>query len=263
MSRRVPFLVAVVGVLLVGGAATGTTGATWTGQQQLSSNAVGSGAMSFTTTTPAGVTVLRTATSSATTSFVLDDTSNGKNLRQRVTAQVAGTPTGVTATVGTSCPGAASVQVDTTPTSADVTLCVRVASSLTAVSGTVTLNVSGAQQPSGWSTPVSTVSVPVTVSTATAPAAPVLSCNSPTQNGFRWAAVTGAVDYVVTSSSSQTGPYTDVVTQTQLSYLPTLGGNTTTFWRVRATNAAGSSAASNTVRLTRTGNSYTCATVTP
>ena len=263
MSRRVPLYVAVVGALLVGGATTGTTAATWTGQRQLASNSVGSGAMTFTTTTPAGVTVNRTATSSATTTFVLDDTSVGKKLQQRVTAQVASTPTGVMATVGTSCPGASSVQVDTTPTSADVSLCVRVASSLTAVSGTVTLNVSGAQRPSGWTTPVSTVSVPVTVNTAVAPGAPVLSCNSATQNGFRWPAVAGALDYVVTSSTTQTGTYTDVVTQTQLSYLPTVGGNTTTFWRVRATNVVGSSPASNTIRIVRSGANYTCQAVTP
>ncbi len=259
MSRRLPLYAAVVGALLVGGATTGQTGATWTDQRQLGSHGVGSGAMSFTTTTPAGVSVARTAGAAATTSFVLDDTSAGKNLQQRITTQVAGTPTGVTATVGTSCPGAASVQVDTTPTSADVSLCVRVASSTTAVTGSVTLNVSGAQRPSGWTTPVATVTVPVTVTTTTVPTAPTVTCTGPTQNGFGWTAVAGADDYTVASSTTQNGTYGDLVTQTQTQYLPTVGGNSTTFFRVRATNAAGTSPAGKTVRITRSGNAYTCA----
>ena len=262
MTRRFPLYVAVVGALLVGGASTGTTGATWTDQRSLAVSSVSSGAMAFTTTTPGGVTVPRTAAGSATTGFVVDDTSAGKNLRQRITAQVASTPGGVTATVGTSCPGAASVQVDTSPTAADVTLCVRVASSTTAVSGTVTVQVSGAQLPSGWTTPGSTVSVPVTVS-ASVPAAPSIGCTGPNQNGFSWAAVAGATGYSVTTSTTQTGTYSEVVAQTQTSYLPTVGGNTTTFWRVRATSASGSSAASNTLRITRSGSGYTCTAVTP
>jgi hypothetical protein len=256
MSRRIPLYVAVVGALLVGGATTGTTGATWTGQRQLAATAVGSGQMGFATTTPAGVTVPQ-GPGSATTSFVLDDTSTGKNLRQRITAQVAGTPTGVTATVGTSCPGAASVQVDTTPASAEVSLCVRVTGSATATAGTVTLNLSGAQQPSGWTTPVSVVSVPVTVGVV--PTAPNLTCTGPNQNGFGWAAVTGAASYTIASSGSQNGTYTDRATQTQTQYLPTVGGQSTTFFRVRATNTAGSSPNSNAVRITRSGSAYTCA----
>ena len=257
MSRRLVLLVAVVGALLVGGATTGTTGATWTDKRPLAVSSVSSGAMAFTTTTPTGVTVPRTAGGSATTSFVVDDTSTGKNLQQRITAQVATTPAGVTATVGTSCPGAASVQTATTPSSADVTLCVRVASSVTAVSGTVTLQVSGAQQPSGWTTPVSTVSVPVTV-TATVPPAPAVACAGSSQNGFNWPAASGADSYSIASSSAQNGTYTDLTTQTALSYLPTISGQATTYFRVRATNASGTSPVSKTVQIARSGNSYTC-----
>jgi hypothetical protein len=148
--------------------------------------------------------------------------------------------------------------VNTTPSSADVTLCVRVASSLTAVSGTVTLQVSGAQQPSGWTTPVSTVSVPVTVTTGV-PTAPSVTCTGPNQNGFGWTAVSGANDYTIASSTAQNGTYADLVTQTQTQYLPTVSGQSTTFFRVRANNAAGSSPVSKTVRITRSGSSYTCA----
>ena len=262
MTRWFSLSVAVVGALLVGGAVTGTTAASWTDQRPLAASSVGSGSMSFTTTAPAGVTVARTAGASATTSFVLDDTSVGKKLQQRITASVTGTPTGITATVGTNCPSASSVQVNTTPTSADVPLCVRVISSATAVSGSVTISVSGAQRPTaGWTTPVSTVTVPVLVGTA--PAAPVISCLGATQNGFSWPAVSGATNYVVTSSATQTGTYLDVATTATTSHTPTLAGSTTTFFRVRATNPAGSSAASNTLRITRTGPNYTCAAVTP
>ena len=263
MTRWFSLSVAVVGALLVGGAVTGTTAASWTDQRPLAASSVASGSMSFTTTAPAGVTVARTAGTSATTSFVLDDTSVGKKLQQRITASVTGTPTGITATVGTSCPSASSVNVDTTPTSPDVTLCVRVLSSATAVSGSVTISVSGAQRPTaGWTTPVSTVTVPVIVGTAPA-TPPVISCLGANLNGFSWPAVSGATNYVVTSSATQTGTYLDVATTATTSHTPTLAGNTTTFFRVRATNAAGSSAASNTLRIIRTGNNYTCAAVTP
>jgi len=258
MSRRFPLLVAVVGALLVGGATTGTTGATWTGQRPLASSAVSSGAMGFTTTAPAGVTVARAAGAAATTSFVLDDTSTGRNLRQRVTATVATAPGGVTATVGTSCPGAASVQVTSTPTSPDTSLCVRVVSSATAVSGSVSLTVSGAQQPSGWTTPVSTVTVPVTVVATAAPGTPNVTCTGPSQNGFGWAAVSGADSYTLASSTAQGGPYGDVATQTQTQYLPSVSGQSTTFFQVRATNTAGSSPVSRTVRIIRSGSAYTC-----
>ena len=178
MNPRIPFVVAVVGALLVGGATTGGTNASWSGQRTLAANSVSSGQMSYTATTPGGVTVSKVAGAFADTTLVLDDTSVGKKLGQRITATVGTTPTGVTATVGTTCPGAASVvTVDTTPTSADQTLCVRVTSSPTAVSGDVTLNLSSAQRPvAGWTTTPITRSFVVTVTRRRCPAAPTLAC---------------------------------------------------------------------------------------
>ncbi len=260
MTPRVPFLVAVVGALLIGGAGAGGTHAKWVDQKQLQQADVSSGSMSFATTQPAGVTMAAVVGTSATTSFVLDDTSVGKKLQQRVTTSVTSTPTGVTATVGTSCPGAASVQVDSTPTTPDVTLCVRVTSSLTAVSGNVVLSLSGAQRPSGWTTPVTTVTVPVTIGTAPAAPTPVCAANG---QSFSWAAVGGATQYVVSSSSAQTSGYSDVSTQTSLSYTPAVSGQSTTYFRVKATNTIGTSGNNGTVRIIRSGSSYTCTVVTP
>jgi hypothetical protein len=171
MMSRIPLIAAVVGALLVGGATAGVTQASWTDQRQLHAHGATAGSMSFTATSPGAVSVDKVSTSSAETSFVLDDTSAGKNLQQRITATVASTPAGITATVGTSCAGATtgSVFVDTTPNSPNQSLCVRVTSSTTAVSGTVTINLSGAQRPTGWATPLLTLTFQVTV-TPMAPA---------------------------------------------------------------------------------------------
>src|SRR5688500_12622942 len=184
MKSTIPLTVAVVGALLIGGATTGTTRASWTGQAPLHSSSVGSGQMSYTVTAPAGVTVDKLAGSIADTTITIDDTSLGKNLTQRITASVAGTPAGVTATIGTTCAAGPSF-VDTAPTTPNQTLCVRVTSSTTAVNGTVTINLSSAQRPTaGWTTPTITRSVAVTVTQpAQLPAAPVLQCGSFLSNG--------------------------------------------------------------------------------
>ncbi len=154
MMSRIPLYAAVVGALLVGGATTGVTHASWTSQRPAAAHyGDRQDSMSYTATTPGAVTVNKVGGSTAETSFVLDDTSAGKNLKQRLTTTVTSSPAGVTTTVGTgSCSTTAgSTFVDTTPTSANQTVCVKVTSSTTAVSGTVTLSIAGAQQPSGWS----------------------------------------------------------------------------------------------------------------
>ncbi len=209
MSSRIPLLVAVVGALLLGNATTGGTHASWVGQRQLATHSVGSGSMSFTATTPAGIAVNRVLSDTANTFFVVRDTSGGKNLTQRITVTVASTPAGISATVGTSCgSGGGSMFMDTTPGSGDRTLCVRVTSSATAVSGNVTLSLSGAQRPTGWTTPTTTRSFPVTVTTA-APVAPILTgCEISKANGDRfatlnWASVPG-VTYTVQIRNTNT-----------------------------------------------------------
>lgn len=265
---RIPLIVAVVGALLVGGATTGTTRASWTDQAPLQQHGVASGQMSYTATTPAGVSVDQVAGATADTTFVLDDTSAGKNLTQRITATVAGAPTGVTATVGTSCPGSATVFVDTTPTSADQTLCVRVTSSATAVSGDVTINLSSAQRPAaGWTTPIITRTFPVTVTTP-APSAATLACGSSTNNShtFSWASVTGATSYSVfrSNTANADASYSSVLTgTTATSYTAAVSNGQISYLRVKAVNGTGSSAYSNTVRIERIGSTVTCALVTP
>ena len=205
---RIPLVAAVVGALLVGGATTGGTHASWTNARQLQAHGVHAGSMSFTSTSPGAVAVDMTAGSTADSTFVLDDTSVGHNLRQRITASVAGTPAGITARIGTSCATAttASVSVDTSPTSSNQTLCVKVTSSTTAVSGDVTVSISGAQRPIGWATPAATVSVPVTVSSA----ALALSCGQSVNPSPGYRITWNDVDadfYTVYRSSGANGPW--------------------------------------------------------
>lgn len=263
MKIRTPLLATVVTALLVGGATTGTTLASWTSQAPLQQHSVGSGQMSFTATTPAGVVVTNSSGATADTTLVLDDTSAGKKLTQRITATVGTTPRGVTATVGTTCPGVASVSVDMTPTTPDQTLCVRVTSSTTAVSGNVAINLASAQQPtSGWTTPAITRNVAVTVN-ATTPAVPLLTCVTISGTSISWTA-TGSTYNVYESVDNATWPTTPVVAGTSATTFtksPFPSGNAETrFYRVTAVNAAGASTPSNVIRIRRSGSSanFTC-----
>ncbi len=267
---RIP-LATVVGALLVGGATTGGTFASWNSHRPLHANGVQSGKLSLTATSPGAVAVDQTAGSTADSTFVLDDTSTGKNNQQRITASVAGTPAGITAKIGTSCATAtsASVAVDTTPTSANQSLCVRVTVSnqpATAVSGDVTVTISGAQRPAGWSTPIATVSVPVTVSTP-GPAAPVLSCGPRSGNtiSFTWTSVSGETYTLFTATSNVEASYAPAGPVTP-PHVVSPGQNTEVFYRVMAANSQTSvSEFSNTIRVAR-GNgasTITCQEVTP
>jgi hypothetical protein len=265
---RIPLVATVVGVLLVGGATTGGTFASWSNQRQLHANGVQSGQLSFTATSPGAVAVDKTAGYTADSTFVLDDTSVGKNNRQRITASVAGTPAGITARIGTSCATAttASVAVDTTPTSANQTVCVRVTSSTTAVSGNVTVNISGAQRPTGWSTPTTTVSVPITVNTP-GPAAPVLSCRPRNGNtiSFTWVSVSGETYTLFAATSNEEAGYAPVGAVTP-PHVVSPGQNTVVFYRVKAANSQTAiSELSNTIRVARDSgaSTITCQEVTP
>jgi hypothetical protein len=258
MNPRIPFVAAMVGALLVGGATMGGTNASWTSQRDLAASSVSSGQLGYTASIPGGVTLSRVAGATADTTLVLDDTSVGRNLHQRITATVATTPTGVTATVGTTCPGAASVSVDTTPTSADRTLCVRVTSSTTAVSGNVTLTLSSAQHPvAGWTTTPISRSVAVTVNAPVpAPTAPALSCTT-AGSGLSWTAVSD-VTYAVHRSTAAGGPYSPESTNATSPYVPSLNGQSATYFTATASNAGGTSGPSNIVKIVRDGNRYTC-----
>jgi len=267
MKSRIPLIVAVAGALLIGGATTGSTRASWTSQAPLHQHSVASGQMSYTATTPAGVAVNKVAGSTAETTFVLDDTSQGKKLTQRITATVGTTPTGVTATVGTTCPGDVSVSVAMTPTTPNQALCVRVTSSTTAVNGNVTINLSSAQRPvAGWTTPTITKSVAVTVNNpVVAPSAPQLTCGTRNNNDipFTWVAVSGETYTVHRSTTTNTaGAFSPAPTPPAYTtpYVVNMPDNITTrYYRVSATNSGGTSGFSNTVEIKRVSGSASIA----
>lgn len=255
---RIPLVAAAVGALLVGGATTGGTFASWTSQRPLHANDVQSGQLSFTATSPGAVAVDQTAGSTADTTFVLDDTSTGKNNQQRITASVAGTPAGITAGIGTSCATAtsASVAVDTTPTSPNQSLCVRVTVTnqpTTAVSGDVTVSISGAQRPTGWSTPISTIRVPVTIISGLS-----LECGgslNPTPRfQITWTDA-GALVYSVYRASTPNGPWQLVAVTPSREYAEgQWGQNQKSYFKVEA-SPNGILVTSNVLQVERNGNS--------
>ena len=258
MMSRIPLIAAVVGALLVGGATTGVTRASWTDQQPLHAHGATAGSMSFTATTPGAVTVDNVSTSSAETSFVLDDTSAGKNLQQRITATIATTPAGITATVGTECDDtAASTSVDTTPTSPNQTVCVKVTSSPTAVSGTVTIDLSGAQQPAGWTSPLVTRSFQVTVNATFSLSCPTVGTTR-NQMPLTWTAWPGATAYSVredagTNGTFATQVFSDSTAPLDTTFTVTMTAAGSKYYLVRATTAGGT-LITNKVKVTRAGN---------
>ncbi len=269
MKHRIPLIVAVVGALLIGGATTGSTRASWVDQVSLTQHAVSSGHMSYTATTPAGVTVTRAAGSTADTTIVIDDTSLGKTLTQRTTATVAGTPAGITATVRTTCGGITS-HVDTTPTSADQSFCVRVTSSTTAVSGTVTINLTSVQRPTGgWSTSTISRSVAVTVNSPVAPPlTPTITCQSRSGStiSFTWSTVAGVTYTVHQATTNADASYSSGSAPSGTgSHTLSPASDSTTYYRLKASNADGTSGFSNTVQVSRANgaSTITCTPVTP
>ncbi len=255
---RLPLAASVVGALLVGGAVTGSTHASWVSEKPLNEHSVASGAMSVAgSASPASLTLDRGASGTVVVTVTDTSTTAAKNLRQQITPSVASGPAGVTTTLTTRVNGACTTTAQpavTTLPGGSFTSCLNITATSTASSGTVVVSLPGAQVPSGWSSSAS-VSVPVTINNL---AAPTISCAGPTSNTFSWPAVSGATGYIISSSSASTGPYTDVASQTTLSYTATASGNSTTYWRVRATNSAGASAPSNVLQITRSGSLYTC-----
>ncbi len=92
------------------------------------------------------------------------------------------------------------------------------------------------------------------VSAETLPAAPTgvsATAVAPTEIALSWNAVTGATGYVVLRATSSGGPFTSVGTTTSTSFTNTgLSANTTYYYVVQATDAAGNSANSATVSAT-------------
>ena len=263
MSSRTLLLAAVVGVLLVGGATTGGTHASWVSRANLQPTGVASATMGLAATAaPATLSVERG--SSATTRVTVNDTSStaARNLRQRVTPTLTGTlPSGVTATLATAtangCAATAQGAVDLAP-GGSFTTCLTVSASASAAVPTATLNVTyaGAQvrgtTVAGWTTAAQTVTVPVTIVVVE----PALACspgNASWQGSytFSWSAVTSASSYRVYAATSQNGAYSLVATvpgsQTQTT--TTLDFLETSFMRVTAVVGGTESARSNAIRL--------------
>lgn len=272
MSPRTLLLAAVVGVLLIGGAVTGGTHASWVSRASLQAAGVTSATMGLgATASPTTLSVERG--SAATTRVTVNDTSStaARNLRQRVTPTLTGSlPTGITARLITAtangCAATAQGAVDLAP-GGSFTTCVTVAASAssTATSASVRLSYSGAQvrgtTVAGWTTAAQTVTVPVTI--AVSP--PVLDCTPGNANGqgnytFSWSAVTGATAYGIYRGNTQNGTYSLVGTvsgsQTQVS--ATLERNESGFVRVTAVVGGTEGARSNAIRLQRNNGAPSC-----
>lgn len=109
----------------------------------------------------------------------------------------------------------------------------------------------------------------VTVAAPVPPATPVVACGSRANNNefsIAWAQVSGATQYTVhRSASNLDGSYAQIATVaagSPTSYTATVETDGTHFFRVRASNAAGTSAFSKTVSIVRVGNGsnqFTCA----
>jgi hypothetical protein len=269
--NRIDVVATVLGAFLLGGVGTGATYARWVDQAPLPPSSARSGAMSFTASAlPAALSVARGTTT--TSQVTVADTSQGKNLVQRITPAVAAT-NGVTASLvtrsGGSCTTTVQAPVALTP-SQSFTTCVNVTvpSGTTASSATVNVTLTGAQvrgsTVAGWTSGPQVVSIPVTI-TGNAPTAPVITCGSSSNNQqvINWTAVSGANGYEVLRSPVQDSGYVSLSTVTASTYTYAPTGNETNYFRVRATNVGGSSAFSNTLRITRSGSTVTCTAVTP
>lgn len=274
--KRAVVAATVLGALLVGGAGTGgSTYARWVDQVKQGSSSVLSGSMGFTAAAaPASLSVGRGT--SGSTVVTVTDTSQGKNLVQRVTPTVAAT-NGVSASLvtrsGGSCTSTAQGPVALTPSQAFSTcVSVSVPQGTVAGSATVTVTLNGAQvrggSATGWTFGPRTVSIPVTI-TGSVPAAPVLTCasgsGSSTGYTFSWPAVTDATGYTVhrSDTTNTDAAFGQVASQAATSWTALVGGSQTSYVRVKAVNAAGSSAYSNTLRLIKTTGNVTCSEVTP
>jgi len=272
MSSRTLLLAAVVGVLLVGGAVTGGTHASWVSRANLQAAGVTSATMGLgATASPTTLAVERG--SSEPTLVTVDDTSSttARNLRQRVTPALSGSlPSGITARLTTAtangCTATAQGAVDLAP-GGSFTTCVTVSASTssTATSATVQLSYAGAQvrgsTVAGWTTAAKAVTVPVTIVITE----PVLDCSPGNATGqgsytFSWSAVTGATGYRIYRATAQNGSYSLVGTvsgsQTQVS--ATLDRNESGFLRVTAVVGTAESARSNAIRLQRGNGAPSC-----
>lgn len=272
MKPRIPLIVTVVGALLVGGATTGGTNASWVSQKPLGASRVTAGSMSSGgTASPSALTVNRAA--SGTVDVLVSDSSAGKNMMQRVTPSVTatvGTATLVTK-AGGACTTTAQSAVDLAP-AASFTTCVRyTAPDSTASSATITVTLTGRQvragNLAGWSA-APTLTIPVTINQPQQPVTPTITCGSFQSNGvfsFGWTDRSGE-SYTVhrSTTTNADASYSVVTTSASTPYQATVAEGTS-YWRVKSATTT-SSGFSNTLRLVRNGNgsnSIVCTPVTP
>lgn len=268
MSPRIPFIVAVVGALLVGGATTGSTRASWVDQENRAAQAVASGQMSRSgASVPTSLSITKGQTGTTQVTATNSSSAAAKNLVQRITPTVSVTTTpgpagGVSATLtttnaGGSCTGTAQGPVSPSAGNSFV-FCVNVSATpaTTAGAATVTATLTGQQMrngtPQGW-TGSQTVIIPVTLTTPT-PATPVLTCTEVGNDvQVAWNEVPGETYRAETSPNGSSqwmaiGEMPAPYLVTDLSYSPT-------FLRVMARNAAGTpSGWSSNLRMTQSGN---------
>ncbi len=263
MSSRTLLLAAVVGILLIGGATTGGTHASWVSRANLQAAGVASATMGLEATAAPTTLALDRGSSKSTRVTVYDTSSTAaKNLRQRVTPTLAGAlPAGITASLTTAtangCAATAQGAVDLAP-GGSFTTCLTVSASVSSAATAATLNVTyaGAQvrgtTVAGWTTAAQTVTVPVTIEILE----PVLGCSPgnaswPSRYTYSWSPTAGATSYRVYEAATQNGTYNlaDTVPGTQTQVTTTLGVFETRFVRVTAVVGAAESARSNVIRL--------------
>jgi len=276
MNTRIPLIVAVVGALLVGGATTGTTRASWVDSSTQASSKVTSGRMAMSASvSAASVTVPRGESRSVSLTLKDDSTTSAKNLKQKLDATTSSSsPSNVSASIsasGGSCSGVALPQ--TVTPGQQRTSCVTVTAPAGATPGqyTVTVVPTGAQSPSGgWRSVVSSVPITVTV-TAPGPSAPSgLSCDGGTtgSNGgtgvrLKWT-LNGSSSYKIYQAlSSAPTTFTAVGTpgSTTSTFTTTgFGQNEVRYYRITGLQGTSESSPSATLKVDRNGNSsnFTC-----
>ncbi len=302
MSLRTVLASTVVGALLVMGAVTGGTHATWRDAASASTGTARSGVLAVGFPGPASgswsAPLVRGTAVAAATTVVNDSAANSKNLRVQLhldavtssNAALDGVLQVNARRVTGSCTAAGSgfktVGAGYTPTAIStanltsgqqVTLCLTLLLPASAPqsaggqSATLTFTVRGQQTRAGaamgWRT-TRTATAPV--STAAIPDAPVLSCGSRSSSStysLSWSAVSAATSYTVyRASSNNDASYDELTTTSSQTATITLSSNGTRYYRVTATGAGGESDFSNTLKLVRQGNSnnnFECTGVSP
>jgi hypothetical protein len=278
---RIPFVAAVVGALLIGGATTGGTFASWKVAATQTGDSVTAGRIGFTHSESKTSFSLNKGTPAVTDTLevTVTDQSLGKNMVQRIRPTITW-GTGVSSAVAKkkisgSCSLTDQGDENLSP-NGTFTMCVTatVDSTTSLTSSTVTVTLASQQMrgaiASGWSAPTQSYTIPVAISQPVASAAPTLVCGTAASSAsFSWAAVTGATSYSIWQSVTNASDASYVSLGNGTSpYSPSITADGTTYWRAKSVNASGPSVFSNTLKIVRTTNNggqpkYECTGATP